>query len=149
MDTIELADPPHKTCSKCQARKPLTEFNFGKRAANARHSYCRDCGCKFTRSHYRRRKRQDLDRNRRSYAVRRQMVVDAQSCLCADCGIQYPYYVLEFVHRERVSKKFPLHAVHGATKNVILREIAKCDVVGANCHRERTHRREIGTALAQ
>ena len=137
------AGPSRKRCSKCKALKPLTEFNFKHRAAGVRHSYCRECGKELTRSHYRRRKRAYLDRNLRAYNERRLMVIAAKSRPCADCGVQYPYYVMDFDHREGVKKEFSLHEAQRVTKRAILREIEKCDVVCANCHRERTHRRSV------
>jgi L-lysine 2,3-aminomutase len=48
---------------------------------------------------------------------------------------------MDFDHRDARLKEFSLHSVHRKTKRAILREIEKCDVVCANCHRERTHRR--------
>ena len=132
-----------KTCTQCGATKPVTEFNFKRRVDNLRHPYCRDCGKLLTRSHYKRRKRLYLDRNLRAYAERRAIVVKAKSRPCADCGVQYPYYVMDLDHREGVEKKFSLHSVQYATKAAILREIEKCDVVCANCHRERTQRRRL------
>lgn len=132
-----------KVCSKCRTKKELTEFNFRNRAFNKRHSYCKDCGKIFTRNHYRNTKRQYLDRNLRSYASRRELVIKAKLQPCVDCGIQYPYYVMDLDHREGVTKMFSLHKVHNATKKAILQEIAKCDVVCANCHRERTHQRRM------
>ncbi len=132
-----------KSCTLCKATKLITEFNYKRRADGIRHSYCRDCGKKITQSHYKRRKRLYLDRNLRAYAERRNIVIRAKSRPCADCGIQYPYYVMDLDHREGVIKELSLHSVHRATKQAVLREIAKCDVVCANCHRERTHLRRI------
>lgn len=61
---------------------------------------------------------------------------------CADCGHRYPYYVMQFDH-VRGSKEFDLCTA--ASKNAsyarIDAEIAKCDVVCANCHAERSHSR--------
>jgi hypothetical protein len=62
---------------------------------------------------------------------------------CMDCKIVYPYYVLDFDHIgndkiEGISKManwFPL--------DEIIAEIKKCQVVCANCHRERTYRRRM------
>jgi orotate phosphoribosyltransferase-like protein len=62
---------------------------------------------------------------------------------CMDCKIVYPYYVLDFDHIgndkvEGISKMaswFPL--------DEIIAEIKKCEVVCANCHRERTHLRRM------
>lgn len=103
----------------------------------------------MTRSHYRRRKRLYLDRNLRAYAERRQMVLEAKSRPCADCGVAYPYYVMDSDHRDGVRKEFLLHSITAVTKRAITREIAKCDVVCANCHRERTHRRRMQVLKAE
>jgi hypothetical protein len=48
---------------------------------------------------------------------------------------------MDFDHRRNEKKKFLLSQIHNATKKKILAEIAKCDVVCANCHRERTFQR--------
>lgn len=134
-------EPPSKVCSRCKAEKPTSQFNFRARATRIRHSYCRDCGKELTRSHYRRNKRAYLDRNTRTYARHRELVRSAKSRPCADCGIQYPYYVMDFDHREGAGKSFILSEAQRATSKSLLLEINKCDVVCANCHRERTHRR--------
>ena len=134
----------HKTCSKCQALKPATEFNFRSRAVGARHSYCRDCGKGLTHSHYARNKQSYLARNARTYSKFRELIRTAKSRPCADCGVQYPYYVMDFDHRDGASKEFALNSVKRKTEKAILREIEQCDVVCSNCHRERTHQRSLG-----
>jgi hypothetical protein len=62
---------------------------------------------------------------------------------CADCGMYYPYWVMDFDHvPERGSKSGPMtRFVSGHSVGKLMAEIAKCDVVCANCHRNRTHRR--------
>jgi hypothetical protein len=131
-----------KVCSKCQAHKPITEYNFRNRLAGIRHSYCKECGKHFTHRHYERNKSQYLDRNARAYAKRKALVLQMKSRPCADCGVQYPYYVMDFDHREGVLKSFALNSVNRVTMRAIIQEIEKCDVVCANCHRERTQRRK-------
>jgi hypothetical protein len=49
---------------------------------------------------------------------------------------------MDFDHRDGEVKEFELNTVARMTKQTILREIAKCDVVCANCHRERTQQRK-------
>ncbi len=61
---------------------------------------------------------------------------------CSDCGIYYPFYVMDFDHLEGVDKLgiisyFSKTGRIGALK----KEILKCEVVCANCHRTRTHKR--------
>lgn len=64
---------------------------------------------------------------------------------CADCGNSYPYYVMDFDHRPGTIKLFEIadylatHVV--STYDKLDAEIAKCDVVCANCHRIRSHKR--------
>ena len=61
---------------------------------------------------------------------------------CADCKQSYPYYVMQFDHVSGV-KLFDL--AHGKKRGLpsVLAEIAKCEVVCANCHAERTHSRGV------
>lgn len=85
-------------------------------------------------------------RARRSYQHRmlrnRELVRAYKSTPCADCKIQYPYYVMDFDHI-RGEKKFNLARYYKHTVERLLEEISKCDVVCANCHRIRTYKRKV------
>jgi hypothetical protein len=59
---------------------------------------------------------------------------------CIDCGVEYPPYVMDFDH-VRGEKKFAIGAAGRYSQKRVLAEIAKCDLVCSNCHRERTHQR--------
>jgi hypothetical protein len=60
---------------------------------------------------------------------------------CADCGVQYPPCVMDFDHvPERGPKLFHLGQPERNLKEVRA-ELAKCDLVCANCHRIRTWKR--------
>ena len=63
---------------------------------------------------------------------------------CTDCGINYPYYVMDFDHLPEYVKidSVITLALRGATK-LLQEEIKKCEVVCANCHRERTQKRKM------
>ncbi len=76
-----------------------------------------------------------IDRNRAA-------VLEAKDKPCADCGIHYPYYVMEFDHLDSGVKEFNISAgVTCASYERLISEIAKCEVVCANCHAERTYQR--------
>ena len=130
-----------KACSKCKTVKTITEFSFRHKPTGVRHSYCKECGKELTRSHYANNKRKYLDRNTRSYLKRREFVRQMKSRPCADCGGLYPYYVMDFDHREGETKKYALNSTDRMTMRAILREVEKCDVVCSNCHRVRTYER--------
>ena len=58
---------------------------------------------------------------------------------CADCGETYPTCAMDFDHRDPSLKRYTVTRMVGRTSTeVILAEVAKCDIVCANCHRLRT-----------
>ena len=60
---------------------------------------------------------------------------------CKDCGYREHYYALEFDHSNPEEKVGNIcHMIHRTQGwNRIKAEVAKCDVVCANCHRIRTY----------
>ena len=58
---------------------------------------------------------------------------------CQICGYSACLDALEFHHRNPKEKKFKLSAAmygEGYSREEIVKEISKCDLVCANCHRE-------------
>jgi len=62
---------------------------------------------------------------------------------CIDCGINYPYYVMDFDHVRGVKHANVMELVSTLSKKRIDQEIAKCEIVCSNCHRIRTHMRKM------
>jgi hypothetical protein len=66
---------------------------------------------------------------------------------CADCGYRAAAIALDFDHLPGFDKIERIAALAGcASLDKIKREIAKCEVVCANCHRLRTEARGHQTA---
>ena len=66
---------------------------------------------------------------------------------CMDCGEQFPWFVLEFDHREGREKAGLVPQMAGRVSLMrLLEEIEKCDIVCANCHRIRTYARRVMAA---
>lgn len=59
---------------------------------------------------------------------------------CTDCGVQYPYYVMDFDHLEDKVGAISAVLKSGSNKKMAA-ELLKCEVVCANCHRVRTYNR--------
>jgi soluble cytochrome b562 len=94
-----------------------------------------------SKRHYLANKVKYLERNKR-YRRSIQGFVHTlkESSACVDCKIKYPYYVMDFDHLgDKLDGVNYLMATGriGALK----REIKKCEVVCANCHRKRTYQR--------
>lgn len=82
-------------------------------------------------------------RDRRS-RIRKYIQEYKQSKICMDCKEDYPYYMLEFDHRPDENKRFNISSGPvTASIDDIVKEISKCDVVCANCHKIRTHQRLV------
>ncbi len=58
---------------------------------------------------------------------------------CLDCGISYPYYVMDFDHVRGKKHANVMELIPTLSKKKINEEIAKCELVCSNCHRIRTH----------
>lgn len=58
---------------------------------------------------------------------------------CADCGIQYSPWIMDFDHRDPSKKSFCISVKYSWSIDSLKEEIAKCDVVCSNCHRERSY----------
>jgi hypothetical protein len=77
---------------------------------------------------------------------KRIMIKAFKNVPCQDCGKTYPYYVMDFDHKDPLQKKFTIAtAADRRGLEDLLDEIQKCDVVCANCHRERTHKQQSQT----
>ena len=95
----------------------------------------------FQREHFSSNSGYYVAKNREYRARLREIVKQAKSKPCMDCGHVYPYYVMDFDHvRGKKLMEIPrLIVLQSRIK--LLEEIKKCDVVCANCHRIRTHNR--------
>ena len=70
----------------------------------------------------------------------RRLVLDIKKTPCMDCGKRYPPEVMEFDHiPTRGTKELNVStASYKVSTKRLLKEIEKCDLVCANCHRIRT-----------
>lgn len=61
-----------------------------------------------------------------------------QGSPCFDCKSFFPYYVMEFDHRDPKTKFKNVSALVTYQNDIFIEEIAKCDLVCGNCHNIRT-----------
>lgn len=94
----------------------------------------------------------EIARSRRRAVERRVRNRDLAAAIklergCADCGFRDHPAALEFDHLPGYPKVASVALLcTRADSTTILAEIAKCEVVCANCHRVRTHRRTLDAA---
>jgi hypothetical protein len=71
----------------------------------------------------------------------RKLLREHKNKSCADCGLSYPWYVMDFDHVSG-TKKFQLSNAFTRSLRILREELAKCELVCANCHRIRTFKKE-------
>lgn len=131
-------EPQLKRCSACGLSKPLEDFNRRSTSPDGRQWNCRKCNRRW---HALNRERHNEMIHARTERVRREravLILEYLRCHpCVDCGETDPI-VLEFDHlRDKIMDVTSL-AKGGHSWRVVMDEIAKCEVVCANCHRRRT-----------
>lgn len=61
---------------------------------------------------------------------------------CVDCSVTYPFYILDFDHVRGKKVANIGQMLDYFSVADIMKEVAKCDIVCSNCHRERTYQRK-------
>ncbi|MDT7604056.1 MAG: hypothetical protein QOF61_2053 [Acidobacteriota bacterium] len=128
-------------CPKCGAEVAHKPHN-----TRENNSYCVGCQRGYGRRHYQNNKTYYIEKAKRRQKEFRDIVRKAKDTPCADCGVHYPYFVMDFDHRE--NKIFELSSGLRCSMAALLAEIAKCGVVCANCHRFRTQARKASVETA-
>jgi hypothetical protein len=74
-------------------------------------------------------------------------IAELKSAPCTDCGGRFPTCCMDFDHRRGEVKANNVGSMvaHHYARELIEAEIAKCDLVCANCHRVRTRDRRTGS----
>lgn len=93
------------------------------------------------RRHYESNKENYAESSKAARARRRERMKELKDKPCTDCGIAYPYYVMQFDHIGTDKVAGVARLAQLKSWQTVLDEIAKCELVCANCHAERTFQR--------
>jgi hypothetical protein len=85
--------------------------------------------------------------NKRANARNREIILAAKAQPCADCGGLFHPVCMDFDHRDPSTKSFAIGGTMTRSESSVRAELAKCDVVCANCHRLRHHAPSGGEAM--
>lgn len=130
-----------KYCKKCDKDKPIDEFRIKNKITGVRQSHCNQCQRNYTKEHYCKNKSYYLNKARKHDQKRIDWLREyKEGKPCTDCGIIYPFYVMQFDHlRDKIESVSLMARLVG--KDKLLEEINKCELVCANCHAIRTYTR--------
>lgn len=126
-------------CLGCNTERPTSEFHRETKRKDGLATQCKIC----RHAHYLRsydRRKPMIRASAASIRKRNTEVVNkAKDVPCADCGIKYPSYVMDFDHLDPALKIKNVSLLKAHSLEKLYAEIAKCEVVCSNCHRIRTH----------
>lgn len=129
----------NKTCTKCGIEKSVDEFH---KKYNGYASVCKSCRVVIHRQHYLQNKIDYINRTKEMKARLTARYDEARSGPCMDCKGIFPVVCMELDHRPGTIKIADVsRLIDSGSLAVLNEEIAKCDVVCANCHRVRTTNR--------
>jgi 5-methylcytosine-specific restriction endonuclease McrA len=142
MEDVPEDLPPSKRCCMCDAIKPLEEFHRNRWASDGLQNRCKPCNVEVNKRWYRehpevRELRMDEYARRRKREPAAQVYDYLLEHPCVDCGEADPV-VLEFDHLRDKVRSISALVTAKVPWAKIEAEIAKCEVVCANCHRRRT-----------
>jgi len=133
-----------KNCFNCNQIKPFTEFNKNSSKKDGLQARCRECQKSYFKQYYDQSNTVKVTvKNRvkqRRLSNKKALMEHLSDKSCMDCSVDN-ILVLEFDHLRDKRKSISALVHEGASWQTILDEIAKCDIVCANCHRIRTYER--------
>lgn len=130
-------------CNKCDA-KNLKASDFNKKNGK-RIGQCKACQSKYWRRYYSNsaNRRKHVKRNHARVTLKRREDSEFVNTLkdkpCLDCGREFPPCAMQFDHvRGKKIMNVSRMAKRTFSRKKLLAEIAKCELVCANCHAIRT-----------
>lgn len=138
-----------KACGSCRQELSVSAFNKNAASKDGLHRDCRSCKkiyqARWYENHREDQRKRVLKSKRELRQTARAIVIEAKKVPCVDCGKHYPWYVMDLDHLPEYIKLSNVSqlVVRGVSLKRLWDEIAKCEVVCANCHRERTFNTRI------
>jgi hypothetical protein len=134
-------------CARCPEKRPS---QFGTRPNGNPQPYCRKCTRAYNKRYYKTHKadhngRRHLNNTRRRKELSEIVTAKKHFVPCTDCRVPYPHWQMQFDHLRDKHMDISSMVLRAYSLQRILDEIAKCEIVCANCHADRTYkRRHIG-----
>lgn len=127
-------------CCRCGKEKSEEEFRIRSSSSTGRQSACKECAKAYDKQwlkeHPKKSKKWIARANERRRETRIWFNEYKKTLRCCICGESHPG-VLDFHHKDPIEKdKTVSDAVVQWGRERILKEVAKCDILCANCHRK-------------
>ena len=135
-------------CALCGDVKPLEAFH---RMGAGRQRYCKPCRRDWDAAYWARRRHFRMSQQRDRRRELREWISGIKSSTpCTDCGGYFHPAAMTYDHLPGHEKRDDISSlVAGGYRGAVVTEMAKCEIVCANCHAIRTFRRREAARLAR
>jgi hypothetical protein len=136
-----------KRCLRCGIEQELDQFHRWSQR-DGHQPWCKSCRKAYDAAYHQRvRERRKEQKRRKKEEFQAWYRAMKESLPCTDCGGCYHHAAMQFDHLPGFEKRGELGRVQRyASLQLVLDEIAKCEIVCANCHAVRTFERARGVA---
>lgn len=133
---------PMKRCPRCGETKPHSEFHLSRRRRDGLQSICKSCRAVIDHDRYERQRGTRVPTRTWERGRRLWLLSLKTGRPCTDCGKIFPPQVMQWDHLPGNLKLGNISTgLRDRSRQEILDEIAKCELVCANCHALRTFQR--------
>jgi hypothetical protein len=141
---MALGDKGTKRCGLCGATKPLTEFH---RRGSWWQAWCKICRRKYDSDYHARTRERRMFLKRKRITDHVAWMRQLKSRPCVDCGGRFHPAAMSFDHLPGTVKLLDIATlVRSGRIKMAKAELAKCELVCANCHAIRTFERRQAQA---
>lgn len=138
-----------KKCADCLTNLPLMEFRKNKSRKDGLQHICTPCQKQRQRAYYQNHKQEYYEKSKQQKKEISEYVRSLKTQPCMDCGRSFPPCAMDFDHREGEIKIATVSKLRSSgNMKQIKKELEKCDLVCAVCHRIRTATRAGWVAMA-
>ena len=134
-----------KICSLCKEEKLQDEFYAHSKHTDGKRSECKVCSGKRDKKYhvlYRERHLQQMRNRHKFHSEKWLQFMQNKKLNCCVCGYHKCHVALEYHHNNPKEKEFEISWFIGRktfnkkNQQILLRELGKCLILCANCHRE-------------
>jgi hypothetical protein len=134
---------PTRVCTRCGASKDSEDFAWKSKSRGRRHSHCKSCQSTVSTRHYENHREDYIVRAQDRYSLCRaqnesRLDTWLEGKKCVRCPESNPQ-TLAFIHRDESTKKSTVRRLLGQSWEVVLEEIAKCELLCANCRKKKKY----------
>ena len=138
-----------KVCFKCKHALPSFSFSSDKKSKDKLASYCKKCAVeKAKQQRLKRRENPEYIKQfnakiTEANKLSKRAAVEYMGNSCSDCGGSFPDSVYDFHHLNMSEKEMnPSRVLRLRDRTKVMKELNKCVLLCANCHRIRHFEKE-------